>query len=86
MKTPAISIRSILLGFTCLFTAAQLQAQNIVKLHGHITNPLSDSVQVQFYISNVSFEAKNYATRLGGNGDFSLQFPVVDEHTVLHLV
>ncbi|MGN6568067.1 MAG: TlpA family protein disulfide reductase [Flavipsychrobacter sp.] len=86
MKTPTFSIKGILLGSICLFTVADLQAQKIVKLHGHITNPLSDSINVQFYISDVGFEVKNYNTRLEKTGNFSLQFPVADEHTILHVV
>lgn len=79
-------LKNILLLCCSIFTASAALAENIVKLHGKITNPATDSVNVQFYINDVEVQAKNYAAHLSSDGKFSLQFPVADEFTSIMFV
>jgi len=72
--------------FLISFAALAARAEKMVKLHGKITNPISDSIHAQYYISNVAFEVKNYAAKVNSDGSFQLEFPVVNNFTILQII
>ena len=47
-----------------------------VKLHGKITNPISDSIYVRYSESWVGYDPTIIGTRLDKEGRFSLSFPL----------
>ena len=58
-----------------------------VKLHGKITNPISDSIYVRYSESWVGYDPTIIGTRLDKEGRFSLSFPLKEKYTevtILH--
>jgi len=70
----------ILLATASLF-AANTFAAGTVKLHGKITNPISDSISVRFYESWVGYEPQTIGAKLAADGSYSLSFPLRYKYT-----
>ncbi len=69
-----------LVALLCISTSTMFAA-NTVKLHGKITNPISDSILVRYSETWVGYEPKVVATRLSADGSFSLSFPLEHKYT-----
>ena len=69
----------ILLATVCLCAANSFAGT--VKLHGKITNPISDSISVRFYESWVGYEPKTIGTKLATDGSYSLSFSLEHKYT-----
>ena len=70
-------ILSLLITTSCL-TA---NAKDVVKIHGQIKNPLSDSVQIMYAFTSIAYKPIILGLRLGKDGSFKSEFEVKDKFT-----
>ncbi len=69
----------------CCLVLTHAYAGGIVKLHGKITNPISDSISVVYQDSWVGYEPRTVSARLGSDGSFSLSFPQKHDYSVVSI-
>jgi thiol-disulfide isomerase/thioredoxin len=60
-------------------------AKENATIHGKITNPLGDSVKVNFFNTDIVYKVETYGAKLGADGSFSLSFPLVQKYTVVNM-
>ena len=79
-------IKFLSLACLCICNVFTAQAQETVKLHGKITNPIADSIGVVFNNERVTYNPKMYSAKVNTDGSFTLIFPVVDNFTMLQII
>lgn len=75
--------------FLFFFTAATLSGSFLfagsVRIHGKITNPLSDEVSVSAYDGRLDFDVVERKAKLDKDGNFSVLFPVGKDYTDIRM-
>jgi len=71
--------------FPLLLTCCTGYAKDNVTIHGHITNPLADSITVSPSLSSVPYKRNDHVAILH-NGEFTLEFNVPDGFTQVRIV
>jgi len=76
----------LLLFLAGLLIATTANAESTVKLHGKITNPISDSISVRYSESWVGYEPVTIGAKLNKDGTFSLSFPLKYKYTFVTIL
>lgn len=79
-------ISRLLSSLLLLFYAAPSFATGVVKLHGKIQHPISDSISVHYSETWLGYQPKKIATKLESDGTFQVTFPLDQKYTNVTII
>jgi len=74
-------MKKYILSLLTISSCLAANAKDVVKIHGQIKNPLSDSVQIMYAFTSIAYKPIILSLRLGKDGSFKSEFEVKDKFT-----